>query len=195
MKALVIVDVQRDFCPGGSLAVPDGNKIIPTINKLINSGYFDEIIATKDWHPEGHISFASRWNAKPFEYHKEAKQILWPDHCILSSEGAMFHKDLNVENINHLVAKGFKINEEAYSGFYKDDLDRGLRALTLKYEELYIVGIATEICVKATALDAKNNKVFIIKDACAGIAKDSTISTLTELETNGIIIINSEDVL
>lgn len=175
MKALIIVDVQNDFLPGGALAVKDGNKIIPLINKLQNK--FELIVATQDWHPKDHGSFASNHNKNPGEKIQLAglEQILWPDHCVQETKGADFAADLKTYKFDKVFRKGTDKNIDSYSGFF----DNGHKKLTgladyLKEKgvtEVYIVGLATDYCVKFTALDAVNLgfNTNIILPACRGV--------------------------
>jgi nicotinamidase/pyrazinamidase len=122
MKALLLVDIQNDFCPGGALAVPDGDSIIPTVNKLIEK--FDAIIQTQDWHPAGHHSFSSSHTGKePFDTIEldYGTQVLWPDHCIQGSKGADFHPELNTLNSQVIIRKGFRKSIDSYSTFFEND--------------------------------------------------------------------------
>ncbi|MEX0895236.1 MAG: isochorismatase family protein, partial [Balneolaceae bacterium] len=122
MKALLIIDVQNDFCPGGALEVPKGDEVVPVINKLIDK--FDRVIQSQDWHPGGHSSFASSHNGKnPFETVSMhyGEQVLWPDHCVQGSHGAAFHPDLNTTQTQVTVRKGFRTEIDSYSTFYEND--------------------------------------------------------------------------
>lgn len=175
MKALIIVDVQNDFLPGGALAVKDGDKIIPLINKLQNK--FELIVATQDWHPKDHGSFASNHNKNPGEKIQLAglEQILWPDHCVQETKGADFAADLKTEKFDKVFRKGTDKNIDSYSGFF----DNGHKKSTgladyLKEKgvtEVYIAGLATDYCVKFTALDAVNLgfNTNVILPACRGV--------------------------
>ncbi|MEX2368019.1 MAG: bifunctional nicotinamidase/pyrazinamidase, partial [Balneolaceae bacterium] len=158
MKALLIIDVQNDFCPGGALEVPKGDEVVPVINKLIDK--FDRVIQSQDWHPGGHSSFASSHNKKnPFETVSMhyGEQVLWPDHCVQGSHGAAFHPDLNTTQTQVTVRKGFRTEIDSYSTFYENDhktktglsgylKDRGIT-------DLYVGGLATDFCVKWSVLD------------------------------------------
>jgi len=192
MKVLIVVDVQNDFCPGGSLAVENGDKIIPQINKLTNSGIFDLIVATQDWHPEGHVSFASTYGVEPFEYNEEADQTVWPDHCVQGTKGAELRSSLDQKPIQYIIRKGISESIDSYSAFYDDDnTATGLHRLIYDANaDVYVVGIATEVCVRATALAAKNlgYNVFIVSHACAGINEDNHFQTLEELRQHGVTI-------
>jgi len=161
-KALIIVDVQNDFCQGGSLEVPQANQIIPYINLLMQENSYDQIILTQDFHPPGHKSFASSNRAQigdTIDLEGYA-QFMWPDHCVQGSIGAEFHKELNLEKVQHIVQKGTQMNVDSYSGFWdnnkrhKTDLDDYLRFHEIELVE--ICGLALDYCVKFTALDAQD---------------------------------------
>lgn len=190
MKVLIIVDCQNDFCPGGSLAVENGDRIIPRINKLTDSGMFDLIVATQDWHPAGHISFASTHNVEPFS--KLENGTVWPDHCIQSTDGAALRPSLNQDPIRYLIRKGMEKDVDSYSGFYDDNgVATGLHRLIHDANaEVYVVGIATDVCVQATAADAKKlgYNVFVFSDACAGTSEDNHFQALEEMRQTGIIL-------
>ena len=161
-KALIVVDVQNDFCEGGALAVPKANEIIPYVNLLMEDSTYDEIILTQDWHPANHKSFASN-NGKKVGESIELNgysQFMWPDHCVQGSFGAEFHKDLNLEKVTHIVQKGKNSEVDSYSGFQdnnqlvKTDLEDYLKFKDIELVE--IVGLALDYCVKYTCLDAAN---------------------------------------
>lgn len=199
-KALIIVDVQNDFCPGGSLAVEDGDKIIPNINKLSKSGEFDIIIASKDWHPRNHISFAKTHNVEPFT--QVENKIVWPIHCVQGSTGAELRPSLNTHKINLILHKGMDLNHDSYSAFADDDgKETGLRDILKSEYDMYICGIATDVCVNATALDAftawkiNNPDVYVITDACAGVTPEGVEDTLSDLETKGIKLITTGEIV
>ena len=193
-NALVIVDVQRDFLPGGALAVPNGDKVIPVINELTTK--FNNIIATKDWHPEDHVSFKQQGG-------------LWPNHCIRSTSGAQFPNELNVYNSQSdypdliVIHKGVQTGVDAYSGFYQDDKHNQKTQLDAiltgeDVDTLYITGLATDYCVKATVLDALDlgYKVNVVVDAIAGVNVNPNDSNdaITEMEKAGAQFIYSKDV-
>lgn len=203
MKALLIVDVQNDFCPHGALGVEGGDKIIPVINKL--SAQFEVIIQTQDWHPAGHSSFASQYHDKaPYETIKKTygKQVLWPDHCIQNNKGAEFHADLIVPNTQLIIRKGFRPQIDSYSAFYENDQttvtglsgylkDRGV-------ETLYICGLALDFCVKWSALDGVKEgfKVFLIEDATKGIDLNNSVEqALQEMKEAGVTSLSSAELL
>lgn len=160
MKTLVIVDPQNDFMPGGSLAVPNGDAIIPVINELQND--FDLVVATQDWHPENHLSFASNHKGKSqFDTTKldnGMEQILWPDHCVQGSRGAEFHSALDLRQVEAIFRKGMHPKMDSYSGFYDNGHEKNtglagyLRAKGA--EELYFCGLAADVCVYFTVKDA-----------------------------------------
>lgn len=193
-KALVIVDVQNDFCPGGSLAVTDGDKIIPEINKIMKD--YDLVVLTQDWHPENHKSFATQWkNNELFEVVKlnGIDQKLWPDHCVQYTKGADFHPNLNITEDMPIFTKGENIEVDSYSGFYDNDhkSSTGLAEFLKqeKVEAVDVCGLATDFCVKFTALDAKAEgfETTLLKDLTKGIAEDLT-PIYDELEKAGVKI-------
>ena len=159
MQALLLIDLQNDFLPGGALAVPDGDAVVPVANRLLSE--YELVVATQDWHPADHRSFASQHADKRVGDVVELEgldQILWPDHCIQGTEGAKFAPQLDVNRITHVVRKGTHRNIDSYSGFF----DNARRQATGLHEylrergasELHILGLATDYCVKFTALDA-----------------------------------------
>jgi nicotinamidase/pyrazinamidase len=188
MKALIVVDVQRDFCPGGSLAVPEGDLIVPVINDLLKK--FELVIFTKDWHPANHHGFASQNDRKkPFEtviHQKNGEMfndVAWPDHCVQNTPGADFHPELKLENCKkdfYIFKKGENVDEQGYSAFESTDLAGFLDGKNVT--ELYVCGLAGDYCCKNTAIDAANEgfDTFFISDAIKFIDKDNT-STLKEL--------------
>lgn len=157
--ALIVIDVQNDFIPGGSLAVTDGDKIIPVINNLISS--YDLVIATQDWHPENHQSFASQHSGKDeFEIMdlNGFQQVLWPNHCVQNTFGAEFHKDLNTNNIEAIFRKGMNPEIDSYSGFYDNGRlkSTGLTGYLKEknIEEIHFCGLAADFCVYFSIMDA-----------------------------------------
>ena len=204
MKALVLVDIQNDFLPGGSLAVKDGDKIISVVNRLQEN--FDFIVASKDWHPAEHKSFAEQHEGKNIgdviELNK-LQQVLWPVHCVQDTLGSEFPKDLSTKKIRKIFYKGTDCNIDSYSSFLDNDKkhETGLKNFLVEngIKELYIVGLATDYCVKFTALDAVHFgfKVNVIKDACRGVNLKSsdTESALLEMMNNNINIIESSKLL
>jgi nicotinamidase/pyrazinamidase len=173
---LIVVDVQNDFCTGGALAVPAGDEVVPVINRL--AAGFETVVLTQDWHPAGHISFASSHaGRKPFDVIElpYGPQVLWPDHCVQGTSGAAFHAGLSIPHAQMIVRKGFRRAVDSYSGFLEADrrsptglagylTERGIKAAT-------VVGLATDYCVAWTALDARaaGLDVTIIEAACRAI--------------------------
>jgi nicotinamidase/pyrazinamidase len=201
-NALIIVDVQNDFCPGGALAVPKGDKIIPTINKLSNK--FERVIGTQDWHPENHMSFAvNHPGKKDFDVidYNGTKQVLWPPHCVSGTYGAEFHPDLAMKNIGLILRKGSNPEIDSYSAFRENDKETltGLQGYlkTLGIKETYLCGLALDYCVFYSAMDAKELGfvTFVIIDATKGIdsPKGNIEKSLTTMKEKGIEIIESKD--
>jgi nicotinamidase/pyrazinamidase len=175
-RVLIVVDVQNDFCPGGSLAVPDGNAVVPVINALARR--FENVVLTQDWHPSGHASFASSHpGRKPFETiaMPYGQQVLWPDHCVQGSAGSAFHPDLDVPQAQMIVRKGFRPAVDSYSGFIEADrtTPTGLAGYLRErgIGEVILAGLATDFCVAWTALDARRLgfEATVVEDACRAI--------------------------
>lgn len=204
MKALIVVDIQNDFLPGGALAVNNGDEIIPVVNKLQQCGYFDLIIATQDWHPEDHGSFASNHSGKkPFEMTKLSglEQILWPDHCVQETKGAEFSKHLQTKQIEAIFRKGMDKNIDSYSGFFDNGKlkDTGLGAY-LKgraIDELFVAGLAGDFCVYYTAMDAIDSGLStkLIEDATRPIDADKFEEAKKNLIKKGGRIVGSSTIL
>ncbi len=158
MEALIIIDVQNDFCADGALEVPDGEKVVPVINAL--SGRFSLTVATQDWHPRGHVSFASAHGRNPGETIKLSSdpQMLWPDHCVQGSEGADFHPNLDLQAVNMILRKGSSPHLDSYSAFQENDhrTTTGLTAYLrgMRVSRVYLCGLATDYCVYFSAIDA-----------------------------------------
>lgn len=177
MRALVIVDVQNDFLPGGALAVPQGDSVIPIINHLIKNEPFDFIIATQDWHPRDHCSFASTYSRKPGETVTPfgISQILWKDHCIQETAGAELAAELDQDKIDRIFHKGADKGVDSYSTFNDNAHGRstGLAEFLQQQgvDEVYLAGLATDYCVKYSALDALKIgfKTVVVVNACKGI--------------------------
>jgi len=194
---LLIVDVQNDFLPGGSLPVHNGDQIIPLINRLQEQ--FSCVIASKDWHPKNHISFASRHGKKPGETVeiKGVKQTLWPDHCVQESQGAAFSPQLNTQKIQKVFLKGIDPEIDSYSAFYDNAHARstglGEYLQTLGIDEVVLVGLTTDYCVRYSAYDALQLgfKVTVVVDACRGIDLQPGDCTraIQELKNSGVKII------
>ena len=194
MKTLIVVDVQNDFCPGGSLAVKDGAKIIPFINTLLDSNEFDLIIGTQDWHPERHISFASTHGKEPFDVIDVpyGKQLLWPNHCIQGTKGAEFHPLLHSNRFNYILRKGMNKEIDSYSALMENDRKTltHLHMMLNGYDHVYIVGIATDVCVLNTALDCCHgvSNVHVLLDGCAGVSDDGVKEAIDQMKNNHIIV-------
>jgi nicotinamidase/pyrazinamidase len=200
--ALIVVDVQNSFMPGGSLAVPGGDEVVPVINKLGKK--FANVVLTQDWHPAGHRSFASSHaGKKPFDVVglEYGDQILWPDHCVQGSHGARLHANLEVAHAQLVLRKGCHPHVDSYSAFIEADgktrtgLGGYLRDRCINY--LYICGLATDFCVAWTALDARKLrfKVAVIEDACRAIdTQGSLAAAWKRMEHAGIKRIQSGDI-
>ena len=200
MKALLIVDVQNDFMPGGSLEVPHGAMIVPLINQLQN--YFDLVVATQDWHPQNHKSFASNHsNKKPFEEIdlQGMKQTLWPDHCVQGTKGAEFHPELETYKIAAIFRKGMDPEIDSYSGFYDNghQISTGLTGYLKEkgVTEIYFCGLASDICVYYTIKDSLKEgfSATLIEDASRPLSNDAFTSIKNELTKKGVRIINSDE--
>ena len=196
-SALIIIDVQNDFCPGGALSVKDGEKIIEPINAAQEE--FDNIILTQDWHPKEHSSFASNHSTEVYSTIEMdyGPQILWPNHCIQGSTGANFHKNLNTNNSDLILRKGCNPKIDSYSAFFENDktTPTGLDGYLVKKEikQLYLCGLAFDYCVLYSALDGVNLgfDVFIFQDLTRAIDLNNSeeIAKKTMLE-KGIKLIN-----
>ncbi len=186
-RALIVIDVQTDFCPGGALAVADGDAILPVVNRMIAKA--EHVVLTQDWHPAGHSSFASSHPGKaPFETvaMPYGDQTLWPDHCIQGTPGAAFHPALDWTKAELVIRKGFRPAIDSYSAFYENDhatptglagylRERGLTELTL-------CGLATDYCVAYSALDAVREgfSVTVALEACRAIDLGGSLAAMTE---------------
>ena len=198
MKTLVLVDIQNDFLKGGSLAVPEGEKIIKPINKIIKE--YDLVIATKDWHPKNHISFASNHSDKKIGdiiNVNGVDQVLWPDHCIQGSMGASFHPDLNHTRADVIIRKGSNPAVDSYSAFYENDkvTSTGLHGYLKNREvtKLTLVGLATDYCVAFSALDAAKlgYAVTVRLDMARGIDTDGSLNVaIDKMAKAGIHLVN-----
>lgn len=203
MNALLLVDIQKDFLPDGSLPVPEGDEIIPVVNKLQDC--FDIIVATQDWHPEGHGSFASSHEGRKPGDEVEldgVEQILWPDHCIQDSEGAEFADGLKTEKVIKTIKKGIDPKIDSYSGFYDNQHRRatGLHDYLQgkNVDTVFVTGLAADVCVRFTALDALElgYKTYLIKDATRAVGGEEVFNkTMEELESKGARIITSEEIV
>ena len=199
----IVVDVQNCFTPGGSLAVKDGDQVVPIINKLAKG--FRHVVLTQDWHTPDHVSFASQHaNKKPFETTDlpYGKQVLWPDHCVQGTEGAALHKDLSIPHAELIIRKGYRRNVDSYSAFYEADgkTPTGLAGY-LKQRGLtrcFVAGLATDFCVAWTALDARKDgfAAFVVEDACRGIdTQGSLAAAWAKMKAAGVRRIQSGDLV
>lgn len=204
MKALILVDIQNDFCPGGALAVADGDAVVSVANRLMNA--VDLVVATQDWHPANHGSFASNNPGKQVFTMGDLAglpQVMWPDHCVQWTGGAQFHPGLDTKRIARVFPKGTDATIDSYSGFF----DNGKRKATglgdwLKAKgvtEVLICGLATDYCVKATAIDAAQLgfRTVLVEDACRGVGMKPTDvpDALAEMRAAGIVIRTSTQAL
>lgn len=184
-NALIVIDVQNDFCPGGALAVTDGDAIVPGINALMDD--FEAVILTQDWHPAGHSSFASTHNADPFTTTEMpyGTQVLWPDHCIQMRPGAAFHPDLRTDG-DLIIRKGYNPAIDSYSAFFENDKSTptGLKGYlnTRGITDLTMVGLALDFCVAYSAIDAATLgfNVTVRTDLCRAIDMDGTLAAARE---------------
>ena len=192
--ALIVVDVQNDFCPGGSLAVKNGDKIINQINNI--QKYFNYIILTQDWHPEDHSSFSTTNPEKKIFTTKKmpyGNQVIWPPHCVIGTRGAEFHKNLNTNKANFIIRKGFRKEIDSYSGFYENDrsTSTGLDGIleNLQIERVFVVGLALDFCVQFTAIDSVKlgYETFVIEDATLPVDIGNSVEdTLENFRSNKI---------
>jgi nicotinamidase/pyrazinamidase len=202
MRVLLVVDVQNDFCPGGALPVPEGDRVVPVINRLLP--HFDLVVATQDWHPAEHRSFAVHHpGRRPGETIELAglAQVLWPVHCVQGTPGAEFHPDLDRSRIAEVVRKGTDREIDSYSGFFDNGhrratgLERTLRDRGAKL--LFVCGLATDYCVKYTALDAAalGFPTTLVSDACRGIdlTPGDVDRALAEMQSAGVRVVGSVD--
>lgn len=190
-RALIVIDVQNDFCPGGALAVPEGDQIAPGINALMDE--FDTVILTQDWHPAGHSSFASIHEGKgPYDLTEMpyGPQVLWPDHCVQGTDGAEFHADLNTTRADLIIRKGYNPQIDSYSAFFENDqttptgLEGYLRTRGLS--DLTMVGLATDFCVNFSAQDAAKLgfAVTVRNDLCRAIDLDGSLAAAMQSMTD-----------
>lgn len=203
MRALLLIDLQYDFCPGGALAVAHGDETIPVAQRLLPK--FDTVVATQDWHPANHGSFAvNHPGARPYNISELAglPQVLWPAHCVQGTHGAELHADLDRARISQVIRKGTDPEIDSYSGFY----DNGHRKATgladwltaHGIDELFVLGLATDYCVKFTTLDARKLGfgVSLVVDGCRGVnlQPDDSDKAIAEMRAAGVHIIDSASV-
>ena len=200
MNALLVVDIQNDFLPGGALAVPDGDQVIPIANRLM--GFFSLILATQDWHPANHGSFAANHpNRHPGEVINlnGIMQVLWPVHCVQGSSGAAFSAQLRTERFSKVFRKGIDPGIDSYSGFFDNGKKRAtglteyLRDRSVN--QLFICGLATDYCVKFSALDSIDSGIctHVIEDACRGVELNpgDSAAAIAEMRQAGVSIVES----
>ena len=195
-EALIVIDVQNDFCEGGSLAVAGAASVVPLVNRLISR--FDHVVLTQDWHPPGHASFASAHGGKkPFESVtlKYGQQVLWPDHCVQGTHGAEFHKDLHIPNAELILRKGFREEIDSYSAFFENDrkTPTGLGGYLKErgFEKVVCVGLAFDYCVRFSAEDARRLgfETEVIEAACRSIDLDgSAAAARRSFQEHGIAL-------
>ena len=204
MRALVLIDIQNDFMPGGALAVPDGDAVVPIANALM--ARFSHVVATQDWHPPEHGSFASQHSGREPGERIELDglpQVLWPDHCIQGTQGAAFVEQLDTGKLDRVIRKGSNPEVDSYSGF----ADNGQRIQTELHghlqqagvAELYLCGVATDYCVKFTAMDAveRGYRTYLVTDACRGVelSPGDIARALEELAEAGVEFVESRELL
>jgi nicotinamidase/pyrazinamidase len=179
MKGLLIVDVQNDFCPGGALAVPEGDRVVPVINRLLS--HFDVVVASKDWHPPKSVHFDT-----------------WPPHCVQNTDGAEFHPQLQSDRIQQVFLKGTRDKDDGYSAYEATNLDLNEYLKERNVTDLYVTGLATDYCVKASALDAarKGFSTFVVTNAVAAVnvKPDDAQKALDEMQRAGIILLDSSHI-
>ncbi len=199
---LLVVDIQNDFCPGGALTVPEGDAIVPLVNCVMER--FPHVVLTQDWHTPGHNSFASAHPGKsPYEMVETSygTQILWPDHCVQGTAGAAFQGDVDVTRAELIIRKGFCPDIDSYSAFYENDhtTSTGLSGYLRErgFRHVYLCGLATDFCVKWSALDARREgfEVTVIEDACRAIDLEGSLAVArAEMEAAGVELLTSDSI-
>ena len=194
--ALIVIDVQNDFCPSGALAVPEGDQVVPVINEMMSD--YQTVLLTQDWHPADHSSFASQHGGRsPLDVIEMdyGPQVLWPDHCVQGTEGAEFHSDLNTTAAQMVIRKGFRQQIDSYSAFLENDqkTPTGLFGYlqTRGVDTVVLTGLATDFCVNYSAQDAVRLgfNVALAENACRGIDIDGSVeATLNQLRAMGVTI-------
>ncbi|MDQ0327666.1 nicotinamidase/pyrazinamidase [Rhodopseudomonas julia] len=197
---LLVIDVQNDFCPGGALAVPNGDAVVPVINALMPR--FQHVVLTQDWHPAGHQSFASAHpGSDPFQTFaaEYGEQVLWPEHCVQGSAGAAFHPKLDTVPAELILRKGFRPGIDSYSAFYENDrtTETGLAGYLRErgFARLFLTGLATDFCVAWSALDARKEgfEVVLVEDACRAIDLDGSLDKArAEMASAGVSFVTSQ---
>jgi nicotinamidase/pyrazinamidase len=202
-RVLLIIDVQNDFCPGGSLAVEEGDAVVPVINRIMH--LFHRVVATQDWHPPDHVSFASSHPGhKPLDLvdANGIEQVLWPEHCVQATRGAELHPRLETHRIELVLRKGLRKTLDSYSAFFENDrtTDTGLRFYLegMGAREIYLCGLATDYCVCASAVDARRLgfAVTLVRDACRGVdyPKGSVQKSLATMEKAGVLMTEASEI-
>jgi nicotinamidase/pyrazinamidase len=203
-RAIIMVDLQNDFCKNGNLEVPDGDAVIPLANQL--QDYFDVVIVTQDWHPENHMSFAvNHANARVGDVISVhgIQQILWPMHCVQETHGSQLHPDLHLKKIHHVVHKGTQKTIDSYSAFFDNEHLRSTELADYLHKknihEVYIMGLATDYCVKYSCLDAAQLgfDTHVILDACRGVELNpgDINSAIQAMRDVGVKVVKVADVL
>lgn len=201
--ALLVIDVQNDFCPGGSLAVRDGDQVVPVINHFTSK--FSRVVATQDWHPDDHVSFAKNHPKKNVYDRVEVNglsQVLWPIHCVQGTIGADFHPALKTEDFDVILRKGTNPSVDSYSAFMDNDkklmtgLEGYLRSLGIS--KVFICGLATDYCVFFSAMDAVSLgfSTHVIIDACRGVdvPENNIANRIKMMKENGVVLLHSTDI-
>lgn len=200
---LVLIDIQNDFCPGGALAVPEGDQVVPIANQL--AATFPHVVLTQDWHPKNHRSFASIHPGKqPFETAEldYGTQVLWPDHCVQGTSGAAFHPDFAATNAELVLRKGFRAEIDSYSAFFENDrrTATGLQGYVTErgFHRVFLAGLATDFCVAFTAEDARRCglEAVVLLDGCRAIDQGGSLdAALRRMRAAGVAFGASQDVL
>jgi nicotinamidase/pyrazinamidase len=200
VRALILVDIQNDFCPGGALEVPRGDEVVPVANRVQER--FDLVVATQDWHPRGHGSFASshpgRRPGEVIDLHG-LPQVLWPDHCVQGSRGAEFHPELATERVAAIFRKGMDPAIDSYSGFFDNGHRKatGLAGFLREHgaKQVHVLGLAADYCVKFTALDARRAgfETFLLVDGTRGVElrAGDVDRAIAEMRDAGVQIVES----
>lgn len=201
--ALLVIDVQNDFIPGGQLAVPEGDQIVPLINRL--GSLFKQVVIAQDWHPSGHASFASSHPGRqPYEVIQlpYGEQVLWPEHCVQGTSGADFHPGLDLPHAQLIIRKGCNPDIDSYSAFLEADrhTTTGLAGYLKErgIDTVYMVGLALDFCVMFSALDARaaGFNAFVVLDACRAIDRDGSLAAAMErMQTAGVGLIQSNQLI
>jgi nicotinamidase/pyrazinamidase len=198
--ALLVIDLQNDFCPGGALAVPHGDEVVPVVNRL--AAAFAHVVVTQDWHPKGHHSFASAHpGRKPFETVELAygPQTLWPDHCVQDTPGAAFHRELRVPHVELMLRKGFRRSIDSYSAFFENDkrTPTGLAGYLRerRLTRVFLTGLATDFCVHYSVIDARREgfAVVLVEDGCRAIDLDGSLAdAMAKMRAAGVEFAKSD---